>query len=295
MTLAGVSQGSHDVTAESDLSSLRHSLLTPTLLSESSGVSQRPETLKKLLQSVREQGQRWTPRGEWWNYTLQVDNACQSGGLVLEWNPLALSLVQETHLEREQWLNRTEPFLLPCPAAVSSHFQLETADRLHLIRMQNTGTAVILSSLAASDYSQTTRRGRNQYGGRETDGILDYTGPDLRRSVLLHGPIPNRWSRCSEDPWVMHTLLFDGVSLRSQAGREQNSSWTQDLLLLSIKIDERSCQTGSGVTCFEQEDKWAKGRSAAVWKNSCRHKYDKTYWRRYWLIIWLCVAVRSLL
>lgn len=175
---------------------------------------------------------------ETWNFPLQVDNACQSGSLVLEWYPLALSLVKETHLEREQWSNRTEPFLLPCPAAVSSHFQLETANRLHLIRMQNTGTTVILSSLAASDYSQTTRRGRNQYGGRETDGILDYTGPDLKRSVSLHGPIPNSWSRCSEDPWVMHTLLFDGVSFE-KSGRQRARQ-----------------QLNSGLSPSEHQNRW---------------------------------------
>lgn len=157
------------------------------------------------------------------------------------------------------------------------------ADRLHLIRMQNATTAVILPSLPASDYSQKPRRACDQYGERKTDGILEYTGLIQRdpryclanskqRQVLWGCRAPRQftsstwWSFCEHQGG--NRAISEQDSNRSHDTPRE--TWASKYLRGVLKLDS--------VAAFEQVKKRAKG----FWELSalqCKNNTSK--WRKH--------------
>lgn len=145
------------------------------------------------------------------------------------------------------------------------------ADRLHLIRMQNARTPVILDSLPASDYSQKRRKG-GAVINIEKERVMGYRSTrawskrDPRYRLANSKQRQVLWGR--EAPRALTWWSF----FERQGRRRANSAQDSESEVIdttcetsSSKIVERRCQRGAAVW-FEQVNKWVEGFRGRAWE-----------------------------
>lgn len=145
------------------------------------------------------------------------------------------------------------------------------ADRLHLIRMQNARTPVILDSLPASDYSQKRRKGGAAIN-IEKERVMGYRSTrawserDPRYRLANSKQRQVLWGR--EAPRALTWWSF----FERQGRRRANSAQDSESEVIdttcetsSSKIVERRCQMGAAVW-FEQVNKWVEGFRGRAWE-----------------------------